>query len=198
MKKDTLKIFEIIFIILAIITLLNANTRIISFIFIALYLLIQYLKRLDSNITTIPSSTPNNGEMAIDKMYEPKKFLTPYELNFYKTLKELEIYGLIIIPQVNLATVVNKKNAKHRSELFRNIDFGIFDQDFNLKLLIELNDKTHNTYKRRDRDLKVKAILNSCGIPLMNFLTSYPNEKHYVINRILNELNIDNTKKLDN
>lgn len=198
MRKDTLKIFEIIFIILTIVTLLNANTRIISFIFIALYLLIQYLKRLDSDKTSIPSSTPNNKEVVINGMYEPKNFLTPYELNFYKTLKELENYGLIIIPQVNLATVVNKKNARNRNELFRNIDFGIFDQDFNLKLLIELNDKTHKTYKRRDRDLKVKAILNSCGISLMNFIASYPNEKHYVINRILNELNIDNTKKLDN
>lgn len=120
--------------------------------------------------------------------YSIKAFLTPYEFEFYKIIKQLEQQGFIIVPQINLASIINKENSKYRSELFRNIDFGIFDNNFNLKLLIELNDKSHQNYERRDRDLKVKKILNDCNIKLINFYTYYPNEKEYVLKRIYNEL----------
>ena len=58
-----------------------------------------------------------------------------------------------------------------------------------LLLLIELNDKSHSNIKRRDRDLKVKKILNDCNIPLLTFYTYYPNEKQYVLDRIIKMLN---------
>lgn len=125
--------------------------------------------------------------------YISKSFLTNYEYEFYKKIKEVEKFGFIIIPQVNLAAIVEKPQAKYRSELFRNIDFGIFDLEFNLKLLIELNDKSHQTYTRKNRDLKVRKILNDCKIKLINFYTYYPNEKNYVLNRIYKELDLSET-----
>lgn len=45
----------------------------------------------------------------------------------------------IIIPQVNLATIINKKNKVFCTELFRNIDFGIFDNKFNIKIYNKQN-----------------------------------------------------------
>jgi len=140
----------------------------------------------------------NRKEISINKIdsaiYKPKKFLTNNEYSFYLKLKELESYGYVIIPQINLASIIEKTNSTYRTELFRNIDFGIFDQELNLKILIELNDKTHAESKRRDRDLKVKKILDTCNINLLNFYTSYPNEKDYVINRILNSLKASKTQ----
>ena len=59
-----------------------------------------------------------------------------------------------------------KKNTKYHTELFRNIDFGIFNKDFELLLLIELNDKSHIQRNRKIRDRKVKNILKECNIPL--------------------------------
>lgn len=123
--------------------------------------------------------------------YFPKNFMTNAEKQFYNTISSLN-QQYIIIPQVNLATIVTKKttkNSTHRTELFRNIDFGIFDKNFNLLLLIELNDSTHNSFKRKDRDLKVKRILNECNIKLLTFYTKYPNESNYVINRIIQTIN---------
>lgn len=128
--------------------------------------------------------------------YKYKKILTDNEYNFYLKLKELEYSGYIIIPQVNLAAIIEKTDAKFRTDLFRNIDFGIFDQKLNLKLLIELNDKTHKEAKRKDRDLKVKKILDACNIKLINFYTTYPNEASYVVNRIKNT--IENPKTPNN
>ena len=41
-------------------------------------------------------------------------------------------YGArVLFKDVNLASIINKEgNGKYRSELFRNIDFGIFTKNF--------------------------------------------------------------------
>ena len=124
-----------------------------------------------------------------ETIYEIKPIMTSYEYKFYEILKELE-KEFTIMPQINLASIVKKtNNNKYYSELFRNIDFAIFTKNYNkLLLLIEINDNTHNKINRKDRDLKVQKICNDINIPLIKFYTSYPNEKDYVINRILKEI----------
>ena len=115
--------------------------------------------------------------------------MTKSELLLYRKMSEIKSRGYKIIPQVNLNSIIDKKsNQRYRTELYRLIDFGIFDSDFNLKLLIELNDGTHNQKKRISRDIKVKKICSAAGYKIMTFYTKYPNEKNYVVNRILEEL----------
>ena len=122
------------------------------------------------------------------KIYEKKEFMTKYELDFYHKILELNT-DYNIIPQINMATIIRKVNNGYINELFKNIDFAIFDKEFSkILLLIELNDNTHNKLNRKDRDLKVKKICNDAGIKLMTFYTKYPNEKQYVLNRIKEEL----------
>ena len=68
-----------------------------------------------------------------------------------------------------------------------------FSKDYKkLLLLIEINDQTHDRYKRQDRDLKVKKICNDVNVKLISFYTKYPNEKNYVINRIEKEIDLNN------
>lgn len=127
----------------------------------------------------------NNTKLNYQKTYIKKSFMTNCEKEFYNKLKDLN-NDYLVIPQVNLATIINKKSKSlYQNELFKNIDFGIFDKNtMEILLLIELNDKTHNTYKRKQRDFNVKKICKSANIPLITFYTSYPNEKDYVIKRI--------------
>lgn len=134
----------------------------------------------------------NESDNIIEKkteetIYKLKPIMSEYERKFYNILKDLE-EEYIIVPQLNLASVITKiNNNKYYSELFRNIDFAIFSKDYNtLLLLIEINDKTHNTKKRKDRDLKVKKICNDINVPIINFYSTYPNEKEYVLKRIKN------------
>lgn len=124
-----------------------------------------------------------------ETIYKIKPIMTEYEYRFYEILKLLE-NDYIIMPQLNLASIVKKiNNNRYYSELFRNIDFAIFTKDYRkLLLLIEINDKTHDQNNRKDRDLKVQKICNDINIPLIKFYTSYPNEKDYVINRIKKEI----------
>ncbi len=127
-------------------------------------------------------------------MYKKRRrFMTYIEKKFYYILLELEKeYHVRIQPQVNLATIIKKKNNnKYINDLFRNIDFGIFTENYeDILLLIEINDKTHETEERKLRDLKIKLITDDANIKLITFYTKYPNKKNYVKNRIINELNI--------
>ena len=132
------------------------------------------------------------------KIYERKEFMSTYELLFYEKIKDLE-NEYKIVPQVNLATIVKKINRGYINELFKNIDFAIFDKDYkNVLLLIEINDSTHNKINRKDRDLKVKKICNDCNIKLKTFYTKYPNEKEYVLKRIKEELDQQNNTNITN
>ena len=116
--------------------------------------------------------------------------MTNNERLFYNKIKCLEP-EYKIIPQVSLASIISKENNnKYYTDLFRNIDFAIFDTNLQeVLLLIELNDGTHKLKKRKNRDAKIKKICNAAGIPLLFFYTKYPNEKDYVINRIRNVIN---------
>lgn len=122
-----------------------------------------------------------------DYTYSTKeKLISNCEKRFYDILvKNFRDYN--IVPQVNLASIINKDSLKkHRqTELFRNIDFGIFTKDFKILLLIEINDKSHITDKARQyRDAKVKKILQEADVPLIAFWTNYENNEEYVVQRV--------------
>lgn len=118
--------------------------------------------------------------------YNQKMFMTQNERYFYNIFKELENeLNIIIHPQTNLASIIDKSSGKYRNELFRNIDFAVFTKNYEeLLFLIEINDKTHQKYKRRKRDNNVKNICNDANIQLITFDTKYNNTRGYIINRI--------------
>jgi len=118
--------------------------------------------------------------------YRKKALMTPTEYSFYLKMKPLEA-KYRIVPQLNLASIATKiRNTYYYTDLFRNVDYAIFSEDYSEVLLfIELNDQTHQLAKRRKRDIKVQNICKELGIPLLTFYTRYPNYQDYVINRIL-------------
>lgn len=125
-----------------------------------------------------------------ENLYYKKEFMTQCELSFYNKLKELEKEEYKIVPQINLASIIYKQNKGFQNELFRNIDFAVFDKNFkNILLLIELNDSSHKKAYRNKRDLKVKQICSKANIKLITFYTNFPNEKEYILNRIKEEIN---------
>lgn len=149
-----------------------------------------------SNIEKWNSSTYEIGCSSIkqDKnQYTTKSsYTTECENKFYKILKDNFSNEYEIHPQIPLSSIIKKHKTfenQYQGELYRVIDFGIFSKD-SLKplLLIEINDKTHKTKERRERDNKVKEICESANIELMTFWTEYSNTKEYIINRIKSSL----------
>ena len=99
-----------------------------------------------------------------------KRLLTATELEYYEVIRSLISNQYVILPQINLASVIDKEGGSNfRNELFRNIDFGVFDGNLRPIFLIEINDNTHFRKDRMERDKKVGKICKKAGIPLVIF-----------------------------
>ena len=120
--------------------------------------------------------------------YVQKNIMTNSERMFYNKIRSLTD-EYIIIPQLQLGAIIQRV-GEHRfqNELNRRVDFGIFNKNYELIILIELDDTSHNKQNRKRRDHMVKTICSKCNIKLITFYTNMPNEQEYVINRILSTI----------
>lgn len=127
--------------------------------------------------------------------YTKKEIMTYTEKRFYKIFKSILKEDYIIIPQLSLNSIIRKNHNnyyKRQNELNRTIDFGILKKDtFELLLLIEINDETHNRdNKRKIRDMKVNELCNKVGYKIIRFWLNKPNEYAYIKSRLYENLNI--------
>lgn len=111
-------------------------------------------------------------ERKIEKFtYLHKKLMTTNEKENYIHLLGAISPEYYLFPQISLMSVIEKRRlnypAHNIGELSRIIDFGIFDKDFNVKMLIEINDKSHNEESRRLRDMHIRSILQKADIELI-------------------------------
>lgn len=119
----------------------------------------------------------------IPGQYEKKKLLTNCEMDYYKIIQEILPKEYILQPQICLASIINI-NFGGAYNLFRITDFGIFDTDGNIKMLIEINDKSHYEPHRIKRDREVNEICKQAKIPLVTFWTTYAIDRNYIAKRI--------------
>ena len=154
---------------------------------ICVVLLVIILALKNGSSASNENASSNTNEKSFNKIYFKKKLMTQCEEDFYKKMVYLENELYIrIVPQVCLGAIIEKENdARYRNELFRIVDFAVFNNDFSeILLAIELNDRSHNNHYRNDRDNNVKRILNEAGIKLITFYTNMSNTTEYVQNRI--------------
>lgn len=121
-----------------------------------------------------------NSQKVLEKLEDTNKFFDSnknYIIKELCTKNEKILFDLItfklndqyiILPQVNLQTIIQTDTMKRNDELYRNIDFCIFEKA-TLKpvLAIELNGNDHYKYYKIKRDESVKKILNKAGLPLL-------------------------------
>ncbi len=143
-------------------------------------------KELDCTI--LPPCSPLSDSK--DYIYDPKaSLLGNLEKSFFEAIKTTLPDGYHIFPQINLASIIEKKdNSRWRNELFRNVDFLITDSLYSPKIIIEINDQTHLTQDRKERDKKVQQICEEAGIPIINFWSSYGINTDYISKRITETL----------
>lgn len=183
-SKSILKITFVLLIIEFIINFAgNDKTQLISAVSMILTLIIgitlsiivkfkshKSKQTLQNNIVFYTKPQKNNYSK--ENSYNQKPLMTECELQYYKILQNEFAKEYIIQSQINLASIINKKKEfenQYQNELFRNIDFGIFDFQGNCLLLIEINDKSHNELKRIERDIKVNEICKHANITLLTF-----------------------------
>ena len=153
--------------------------------------------RYDSTSVSSRQTRINHVNSNLDNVYVLKKsLLTNTEKKYFECFKTILPDCYIIQPQINLATVIDKISpSRYQSELFRNIDFGVFDLNYKPLLMIEINDSTHNTFKRADRDVKVADICSKAGLPLISFWTNNGIDREYFIKRFSQYLDFSVSKK---
>ncbi|WP_426164802.1 DUF2726 domain-containing protein [Sandarakinorhabdus sp. DWP1-3-1] len=91
--------------------------------------------------------------------YRAKPLMTPTELAFYRLLREAAL-PLNVAPQVAMGAIVNtvagldaKERTGARNKFDRKmIDFVLFEDGGAVKLLVELDDRTHKAEKDAERD----------------------------------------------
>ena len=116
-------------------------------------------------------------------MYYPylksNTLLSPSERNFYRELKSLlEPRGLTVFSKVRLADLVWIPDSYRYFNLFfsriksRHIDFVVCDSNtFDIKLLIELDDQTHNKPQTRSRDRFKDKVIQHARLPFIRCST---------------------------
>lgn len=119
-------------------------------------------------------------------LYQLKSSLvTDTEMSYLKCIKDALPEGYLIQPQANLASfILRTDGARYQNELFRNVDFIITDQLYKPLVLVEINDKTHLSHARIERDKKVTKICEEAGIPIIKLWTSYGVNPEYIKKRV--------------
>lgn len=100
-----------------------------------------------------------------------KSLLSQPEADFYKKLVPLaEARGLLVFAKVRLADLVWVPHSYKYFNLFfsrikaKQIDFVLCDKKtFEIKCLVELDDKTHNLPQRHSRDVFVNKVVKKAG-----------------------------------
>lgn len=120
---------------------------------------------------------PIEEEIEIDfsNAYQAQQLFTRNEWQNYKTLKAVaEVKGYVICPKVRLLDIVKPRSGekKYKTLLYKiqskHVDFVICDQNMNIKAIIELDDKTHDTEKGKERDAFVDTVLRSVGYKVIH------------------------------
>lgn len=95
--------------------------------------------------------------------------LNEHEMRYFNLTRNNLKSKYMIIPQVNLQTIIETDSNKRNDELFRNVDFVLFKtKEYQPILVIELNGQQHYTNDYWiERDKSVKTILNKVKLPLL-------------------------------
>lgn len=116
-------------------------------------------------------------EITIDfsHAYQAQQLFTKNEWQNYKTLREItQQKGYVICPKVRLLDIVRPRSGeqKYKTLLYKiqskHVDFVICDQNMNIKAVLELDDKTHDTEKGIARDTFVDTVLQSVGYKVIH------------------------------
>lgn len=129
--------------------------------------------------TVEQNTTEEQEEMPLGKVAYPyklvKRIFTPKEGYFYRDVRPIaDKLGLLVFTKMRLADLLevpkgqqdymkwfNRIKAKH-------IDFILVDRDYHIRLLVEVDDPSHNRPDRQARDEEVDEIFRQQGMEVLH------------------------------
>ena len=102
--------------------------------------------------------------------YQPRPLFSAHERAAYKVLREMtDELGLVLFVKVRLLDLAEPRPHHRKYQLYLNkvsakhVDFVVCSAKSEPRLVIELDDFTHDTPSRQARDEFVDTVLESCG-----------------------------------
>lgn len=122
---------------------------------------------------SLPSA--ENDAFDYSHSYKPKFLLTENEKSAYRKIKPITYeLGLALFTKVRLFDLVepiqgasNYKGAMWKIQA-KHVDFVICNRYLDPKLIIELDDSSHQRPDRRARDDFVDTVVRNCGYPILH------------------------------
>jgi len=105
-------------------------------------------------------------------MYQKRyRLMTNSESSFFHLAQKSLPEGYHIFPKMRIADIIETKNGngyyKQRNKILpKHVDFVICDKNLRTVCAIEIDGKSHDTQKMRERDELVEYIFKYVGIPL--------------------------------
>ncbi len=144
---------------------MNKNYILVIIVVIAFTIIAEVLKTVTKSKSNYP--------------YSKKEFLTPTELEFFKTLIQVVNGKYFISPQIQLARMLSVQAGttdwkKYFNRIIqKSVDFVLLDKNtMEVILVIELDDYTHKRYDRNQRDNFVDNALKAANIPILHIPVS--------------------------
>jgi very-short-patch-repair endonuclease len=136
----------------------------------------------------------NTNEKLVEINYQPyakkRYFFTVAELKFHELLKGIIGDNYYIFPKVRICDIIEPRNKGKYADFNRikskHVDFLICTKDpITSKIIVELDDRSHNAPTRQERDSFVDEIFANSGIPIVHIKVQYEYNKEEVTSRIL-------------
>lgn len=143
----------------------------------------------------------------VDDSYQKAELLSAREKSFYNDIRAIaEKYNFSVLSKVRLADIVNvsedvRKQSPDWWRMFekisqKHIDFALADKaDLDIKLLIEVDDLSHQRLDRIERDIFVDSVCEQSNIAILHLYDTLELEEKII--KILNIDNISEKNKLE-
>lgn len=122
--------------------------------------------------------------------YKKKKyFFSVAELKFFEILKEIIGDNYYIFPKVRICDIVNSEDKNNYSQFnkikSKHVDFLICTKDpIASKIVVELDDSSHDRESRIKRDRFVDEVFASSGIPIVHIRAKSFYDKEILIKEL--------------
>lgn len=147
-----------------------------TIILAVIYIITLIIKTKTASKETVENAELFKTNLPIKGYYQPKWLFSYNEKDAYRQLKVItDKYGLYLFAKVRLLDLVEpvkSNNPKYKTYFYKvqakHVDFVICNEKLVAKLIIELDDSSHDTENRQERDKFVDEVLTSTGYKIIH------------------------------
>ncbi len=143
---------------------------------IGFVVLIVFLFQLKKRMTTNNDLSQSESNEDITISYNSKWLFSYNEKDAFRKIKTVtDKLGFTLLAKVRLYDLVEPKKGseKYRTLKYKiqakHVDFVVCDEKLVARTIIELDDSSHNSSSRQERDTFVDQVLTNCGYTVLRY-----------------------------